>query len=103
MEKVEQSKGIVDAFESFIEWPLQIRAVGSQLGYRRHQERSSLGSQISNQNHIPKEANVAPRNKVAMDISFGTSTSYSLILARAFYDVRNPLYSATLSSVLCSL
>ena len=45
----------------------------------------------------------APRNKVAMDISFGTSTSYSLVLARAFYDVRNPLYSATLSSVLCSL
>ena len=31
----------------------------------------------------------APRNKAAMAISFGTSTSYSLILARAFLDVRN--------------
>ena len=35
--------------------------------------------------------NLAPRRNVAMDISFGTSTSYSLILARAFSNVCNNL------------
>ena len=66
---------------------------------------NSQTAQPSIRNVIFGFFNLAPGNKVAMDISFGTSTSYSLVLARAFYDVRynNPLYSATLSSVLCSL